>query len=79
MMVYLSCFFLKIVLKRQQIRVILSLFDRIHRHATHFINPSKDHMNMPYYLGKKTNSFVKKTAFRVVYSIDSEQNHFMNS
>lgn len=62
MMVYLSCFFLKIVVKRQQNRAILSLFDRIHRHATHFLDPSKDNMNMPYYLGKKTNSLVKKTA-----------------
>lgn len=61
MMVYLSCFFLKIVVKRQQNRAILSLFDRIHRHATHCIDPSKDNINMPYYLGKKTNSIVKKT------------------
>lgn len=63
MMVYLLCFFLKIVVKRQQIRAILILFDRIHRHATHFIDPSKDNINMPYYLGKKTNSIVKKTAY----------------
>lgn len=63
MMVYLSCFFLKIFVKRQQIRVILSLFDRIHRNATHFIDPSKDNINMPYYLGKKTNFIVKKTVY----------------
>lgn len=63
MMVYLSCSFLKIVVKIQQIRAILSLFDRIHRHATHFIDPSEDNINMPYDLGKKTNSFVKKTAY----------------
>ncbi len=63
MMVYLSCFFLKIVVKRQQNHAILSLFDRIHRHATHFIDPSKDNINMPYYLGKKTNFVVKKTAY----------------
>lgn len=75
MMVYLSCFFLKIVMKRQQIRAILSLFDRIHRHATHFIDPSKDNMNMPYDLGKKTNSVVKKTACYVAYSTVSERNH----
>ncbi len=75
MMVYLSCFFLKIVVKRQKISAILSLFDLIHRHATHFIDPSKDNINMPYYLGKKTNSVVKKSVFRVVYSIDSERNH----
>lgn len=62
-MVYLSCFFLKIVVKRQQNRAILSLFDRMHLHATHFIDPSKDNINMPYYLGKKTNSIVKKTAY----------------
>lgn len=74
-MVYLSCFFLKIVMKRQQIRVILSLFERNHRHATHFIDPSKDNINMPYYLGKKTNSVVKKTACYVAYSIVSERNH----
>ncbi len=61
MMVYLSCFFLKIVVKRQQNRAILSLFDRIHRHATHCIDPSKDNINMPYDLGKKTNSIVIKT------------------
>jgi len=60
MMVYLSCFFLKIVVKRQQIRVILSLFDRIHYHVTHFIDLSKYNFNMPYELGKKTNSIVKK-------------------
>ena len=75
MMVYLSCFFLKIVVKRQQIRAILSLFDRMHRHATQFIDPSKDNINMPYYLGKKTNSVVKKTACYVAYSIVSERNH----
>lgn len=75
MMVYLSCLFLKIVVKRQQNRTILSLFDRIHRHATHFIDPSKDNINMPYYLGKKTNSVVKKSAFCVSYSTDSERNH----
>ena len=75
MMVYLSCFFLKIVMKRQQIRAILSLFDRIHRRATHFIDPSKDNMNMPYDLGKKTNSVVKKTACYVAYSTVSERNH----
>lgn len=60
MMVYLSCFFLKIVVKRQQIRVILSLFDRIHHHVTHFIDLSKYNFNMPYDLGKKTNFIVKK-------------------
>ena len=38
-------------------------FDRIHHHATLFIDPSKDNINMPYYLGKKTNSVVKKTAY----------------
>ncbi len=75
MMVYLSCFFLKIIVKRQQSRAILSLFDRIHRHATHFINPFKDNINMPYYLGKKTNSVVKKPVSRVAYSTDSERNH----
>lgn len=61
MMVYLSCFFLKIVVKRQKISAILSLFDLIHRHTTHCIEQFKDNMNMPYYLGKKTNSVVKKS------------------
>ncbi len=75
MMVYLSCFFLKIFVKRQQLSVILSLIDRFHRYATHCIDPSKDNINMPYYLGKKTNSIVKKTACYVAYSTDSEQNH----
>ncbi len=60
MMVYLSCFFLKIVVKRQQIRVILSLFGRIHPHVTHFIDLFKYNFNMPYDLGKKTNFIVKK-------------------
>lgn len=63
MMVYLSCFFLKIVVKKQQNRAILSLFDRMHLHAIHFIDPSKDNINMSYDLGKKTNSIVKKTAY----------------
>lgn len=36
-------------------------FDCIHLPATHFIDPSKDNINMPYYLGKKTNSVVKKS------------------
>lgn len=75
MMVYLSCFFLKIVVKKQQNRAILSLFDRIHRHATHFINPFKDNINTPYYLGKKTNSLVKKSVSCVAYSTNSELNH----
>lgn len=38
-------------------------FDRMHLHATPCIDPSKDNINMPYYLGKKTNSIVKKTGF----------------
>lgn len=75
MMVYLSCSFLKIVVKREQFHVILSLLDRFYCTITHFIDPSKDNINMPYYLGKKTNSVVKKSVSRVAYSTDSEQNH----
>lgn len=62
MMVYLSCFFLKIFMKRQQICVILSLLDRFHRDDTHLIHRSKDYLNMPYRLGKKPNFIAKKTA-----------------
>jgi len=63
MMVYLSCFFLKIFVKRQQFRVVLSYLDQFHCKTTLFIDTSKLNMNMPYYLGKKTNSIVKKTVF----------------
>ncbi len=48
MMVYLSCFFLKIVVKRQQNRAILSLFDRFYCAITHFIDTSEDNINMSY-------------------------------
>lgn len=75
MMVYLSCFFLKIFVKRQQLSVILSLLDRFHRYVTHFIGLSKYNFNMTYYLGKKTNFIVKKTACYVAYSTDCERNH----
>lgn len=62
MMVYLSWFFLKTFMKRQQICVILSRLDRFHRDNTHLIHQSKDYLNMPYLLGKKPNFIVKKTA-----------------
>ena len=62
MMVYLPCFFLKTFMKRQQISVILSRLDRFHLNNTHLIHQSKDYLNMPYRLGKKTNFIVKKTA-----------------
>jgi len=78
-MVYLSCSFLKIVVKRQQIRAFLSLFNRIYHYITHFIDLSKYNFNMPYDLGKKTNSIAKKKDCYVIYSIDSERNHCMES